>query len=144
MPIKYHIDPDRRLVIGWLVGTTTVAEMFDYAREVWVRPEVAGFDEVIDTGHAEVIENPTPAALRTLAARSAVMAATVPKGRLVIVARQQVQYGLGRMYEVYRGQEPGRTQEVAVFRTLAEASAFLGTDVTAAVPPKEPPPEPAD
>jgi hypothetical protein len=144
VPIKYHVDADRRLVIAWLVGNTTVAEMFEYAREVWVRPEVAGFDEVIDTGHAAAIETPTPAALRTLAARSAVLAATVPRGRLVIVARQQVQYGLGRMYEVYRGQEPGRTQEVAVFRTLAEASVFLGTDVTAAAPPAEPRPGAAD
>jgi hypothetical protein len=132
VPIKFHIDRDRRLVFGRLVGRVTVQEMFDYSHEVWVRPEVAGFDEVVETGGTNEIETPTPAALRTLAARSAVLAGTVPRGRLVIVARQQVQYGLSRMYEVYRGQEPGRTQEVVVFRTLAEASAFLGTDVTAA------------
>lgn len=144
MPIKFHIDRDRRIVFGRLVGKVTVPEMFEYSHDVWARPEVVGFDEVIDTNGTNEIEVATPTVLRSLAAKSVALSAAVPRGRLAIVAKQQVQFGLSRMYEAYRELEPGRTQEVGVFRTLAEASAFLGIDVTASAPPEEPPPEPAD
>jgi hypothetical protein len=48
--------------------------------------------------------------------------------KFAIVAPQDVAFGLGRMYETYRGMEQRSTKKVGVFRSLGEALAFLGTE----------------
>jgi hypothetical protein len=47
---------------------------------------------------------------------------------MAIVAPEDFAFGLGRMYEAYRGFEPAGKKEVGVFRTLREALEFLGLE----------------
>jgi hypothetical protein len=126
MPIVYDIDLARRLVTAKGHGKISEQDMFAYQQDVWSRPEVAGFNELIDMSAVE-IGNPPPAEdLRQLAAFSAAMDPTEPKSKFAIVAPQLLAFGLGRMYEAYRAMDPRSTKEVGVFRTVAEALAFLG------------------
>jgi len=126
VPVKYRIDHQRRLILTWGVGTVLAQDMFEYQRTVWSRPDVAGYCEVVDMTFAETIESPTAKNMRDLASLSAEMAESVATGKLAIVAPQQLVFGLGRMYEAYREMQPGTKKEMAVFRTLDEASVYLG------------------
>lgn len=49
-------------------------------------------------------------------------------GRFAIVAPASLGFGPGRHYQAYRERDPRSTQGVGVFRTLAEALSFLGTE----------------
>ena len=128
MPIEYEIDQDRRLVIARLRGTLTDADVFGYQRDVWSRAEVAGFDELIDTTDCDKIEVPSGDRVLQLAELSASMDAAAPS-KLAIVAPRDLAFGLGRMYESYRGVSNKSTKEVSVFRSMTEATKWLGKTV---------------
>jgi hypothetical protein len=123
------------LVFARGFGALTDAGFFGYQTEVWSSPDFAGYDELIDMTNVDSAVLPTRA--QELASTSAHDDLTSGGGRLAIVAPQDWAYGLGRMYETYRHLEPKSTKQVAVFRTLAEALAFLGWD-TAPVPAEKP------
>jgi hypothetical protein len=53
MPIDHHIDHDRRLVLAEGHGTVSADEIFRYQSEVWSRPDVAGYDELVDMSRVE-------------------------------------------------------------------------------------------
>jgi hypothetical protein len=128
VPIKYQIDHRRRLVITRGHGVLTERDLLEYQNEVWSRPEVAGFDELIDMSSVGEFVEPTAERVRELASVSASMDAEVGGGKLAIVAPQDIAYGLGRMYQVYRGMDIETTKQVAVFRTRAAALEFLGLE----------------
>jgi hypothetical protein len=126
MPIDYSIDPARRLVSAKGRGTLTEEEIFTYQQEVWSRADVRGFNELMDMTDVELTNPPPTERLRRLANFSASMDPAEPKSKFAIVAPQLLTFGLGRMYEAYRSMESKSTKEVAVFRSLPEALAFLG------------------
>ena len=130
MPIVYWIDHSRRLVVARGVGVFTETDAFEYQRRVWSRPAVAGYSEVIDMSRVETIETRDPAGpgVQALATESAGMDARGTSSKLAIVAPDELAFGLGRMYEAYRGMDARSTKEVGVFRSVAEALAFLGID----------------
>jgi hypothetical protein len=130
MPIDYHIDHARRLVVARGRGIFTDSDIFSYQREVWSRPEVAGYDELVDMTEVEEIAAPVPAGprLQQLAAEAAAQDLPENTGRLAIVAPSQVAFGLGRVYQTYRGLDARSRKRVEVFRTLAEALSFLGIE----------------
>ncbi len=134
MPIKYWIDHARRLV--WAVGhgTLTDQDVFGYQGEVWARPDVAGYSELIDMSAVGAIALPSAARVRDLAGLSAGMDGRGHASKFAIVAPSDLAFGLGRMYATYRGLEAGSKKQVGVFRSLGEAWAFLGV---AAVPREE-------
>lgn len=127
MPIEYRIDHDRRLVIAEGSGTLTDEEVFGYQREVWSRSEVAGYDELVDMSRVEKIALPSNERMQELARLSAGMDSPSSSTRLAVVAPTDLAYGLGRMYEAYRGLENRSTKQVQVFRSMDEALAYLGT-----------------
>jgi hypothetical protein len=126
MPIEYRIDHDRRLVLAAGRGTVTDDDVFGYQREVWSRPDVAGYDEFVDMSRVAEIAVPSVDRVRQLAALSAGMDAPDTASKFAVLAPQDVAYGLGRMFQAYRELNPRGTKEVGVFRTRAEALAFLG------------------
>jgi hypothetical protein len=126
VPIEYQIDHTRRLVTARALGQLTDAEVFDYQRDVWSRPDVVGYNELVDMTEVETIALPSPDRVRDLADVSAAMDSAPSESKFAIVAPQNIAFGLGRMYEVYRGLNPRSTKRVGVFRTRAEALAFLG------------------
>jgi hypothetical protein len=129
MPIEYRIDLARRLVVARATGVVTDDDVFGYQREVWSRPEVAGFDELIDMSATERIVSPPPGRVHDLAALAVAMDTSRTPSRFAIVAPQDVAYGLGRMFEINR-ELMSASKQVGVFRTLAEGLAFLGLEPT--------------
>jgi hypothetical protein len=127
MPIDYQIDHARRRVVARGSGTVTETEIFAYQREVWARPEVAGFDQLVDMSAADHIDAPVPSAdgMRDLAALAASMDHPGQPSRFAIVAPGDLAFGLGRMYSTYRELDPRSTKAVRVFRTMDEALAWL-------------------
>ncbi len=128
MPIDYRIDHARRLVLVHGHGTVTDEEVFAYQREVWSRADVEGFDELVDMTGVEHIALPSVDRVQDLARLSAGMDTRSRASRLAVVAPTDVAFGLGRMYQTHRELDPRSTKQVGVFRTRAEALAFLGID----------------
>jgi len=102
--------------------------VFGYQREVWSRPDVIGYRELIDMTAVERIEQPTPERIQQLAELSAEMDAVARSTRFAIVAPTTIAYGLGKMYQAMREMQDRSTKEVGVFRTRGEALAFLGLE----------------
>ena len=71
---------------------------------------------------------PSADRMRALATLSASM--DMPQGgaKLAIIAPHDAAFGLGRMYEAYRGFQPASKKEVAGFCPAREALAFLGVE----------------
>jgi hypothetical protein len=125
MPIEYRVDHDRRLVLAEAHGTLSTDEIFRYQREVWSRPDVIGYDELADMSDVRDVTQTTPGRMRELAGLSASMDPERGRSRFAIVAPQQEIFGLGRMYEAYRGLANRSTKRVAVFRDRVEALRWL-------------------
>lgn len=130
MPIEYSIDPSRRLVAARGLGVLTSEDVFGYQREVWSRPDVVGYDELMDMAEVTRVDVPDPPGdgFRALAGESAASDAPAKPTKFAIVAAENFAFGLARMYQAYRELEPRSTKEVKVFRTMSEALAFLGIE----------------
>ena len=126
MPIEHTIDHDRRLVVARGRGILTDRDVFDYQRGVWSRPEVAGYDELVDMSGIEGIDLPSIERVRELAQLSAAMDEGAPPSRLAIVAPKDYAFALGRLYEAYRGLDQRSRKHVSVFRTVEDALTWLG------------------
>ena len=126
MPIHYAIDHANRLVVAAAEGVVTDEDVFGHQREVWSRTELAWYDEIIDMTHATDIAVPHADRVRELAKLSASMDVKGPRSRFVIVAPGDLAFGLGRMFQTLRGNEASNRKDVEVFRTLEEATRFLG------------------
>lgn len=124
MPIEYQIDHDRRLVLAKGTGAIVGDDLFAYQREVWSRPEVAGYNELADMSEVQNFVQPNSERIRKLAELSASMDVST-SSRFAIVAPQALAFGLGRMYEIYREMNEHSTKEVRVFRTREEALDWL-------------------
>jgi len=125
MPIDYEVDHARRLVRVRAIGVITPDMLFGYQKTVWSDPAVAGFDELVDVTGVEHAQGSSPSNVNALAGFSAKMDGDGP-AKLAIVAADDLLFGLGRMYQAYREMKPGSRKEVGVFRTMAEALAWLG------------------
>jgi hypothetical protein len=115
-----------RLVVTRAVGTLTDDEVFAYQHDVWSRPEMAGYDELIDMSAVEHVAVPSPGRVVRLASVSAGMDARMPPTRLAIIAPRDFEFGLGRMYGAHREMDSRSTKRVGVFRSRPEAQAWLG------------------
>src|SRR5262249_8448911 len=115
MPISYRVDHARRVVFATGSGTLTAADVLGYHGEVWSRPDLRGYDEVMDMTGVEQIVVPSADRVRELAKLSANMDAAM-NSKFAIVAPATLAYGLGRMFQTYRAMETRSTKEVGVFR----------------------------
>ena len=128
MPIEYQIDHARRVVFARGIGSIAGEDLFSYQRDVWSRPEVAGYDELADMTDVRHIVNPTSGQIRKLADLSASMDNPASLSRFAIVAPHGLAFGLGRMYEIYREMNEQSTKQCRVFRTRPEALEWLGLE----------------
>jgi hypothetical protein len=76
------------------------------------------------TGVESIEPNP-PERVRHLAAISAATDAPTMQSRLAFFAPSELSYAMARMYATYRNLEERSTKQAGVFRTEAEARAFL-------------------
>jgi hypothetical protein len=125
MPIEFTIDHARRLVTATARGMLSGQDVFGYQRTVWSRADVQGYNELLDMRAVEGIDLPSVDNLRALAQLSASMDIPATSSKFAIVATSDEAFGLSRMYETYRHLEGKSTKQVAVFRTLTEAYAYL-------------------
>lgn len=128
MPIEYTIDHTRRLVMATGRGTLTGEDIFGYQKDVWSRPEVSGYNELMDMTDVEKIDLRSVEHIKQLAELSASMDTTASQSKFAIVAPGDYAFGLGRMYESYRRLEGRSTKQVGVFRSHGEAMEFLRAD----------------
>jgi hypothetical protein len=126
MPIEFTIDHARRLVTATARGLLTGQDVFGYQRTVWSRTDVQGYNELLDMRAVEGIDIASVDNMRALAQLSASMDIPATSSKFAIVATSDEAFGLSRMYETYRHLEDKSTKQVAVFRTLTEAYAYLG------------------
>jgi hypothetical protein len=131
MPIEHEVDHRHRVVRARGHGTLTDAEVFDYQGSVWSRPEVAGYDELIDMSDVVSIAVPSADRIRELARLSASMDEMHFPSKLAIVAPEDLAFALGRMYETLRGFDKQSTKTVRAFRSVGDALAWLGSGRTA-------------
>lgn len=106
-------------------GILTGDDVFQYQHDVWSKPEVRGYDELMDMSDVERIDLPSVRRLKDLASFSADMDSPATT-KFAILAPQDEAFGLGRMYETYRRLEDKSTKQVGVFRSLEAAMEFLG------------------
>jgi len=128
MPLEHRIDHRLRVVLTRAVGTLTDEEIFAYQREVWSRPDVAGYDELVDMSAVQHVALSSIERVSQLASFSAAMDAGAPVSRFAIVAPRDFEFGLGRLYGARRELDSRGTKQVGVFRSRAEALAWLGLE----------------
>jgi len=128
MPIEFRIDHKRRMVFAKGHGTLTDREVFGYQLNVWSRPEVVGYNELVDLTDVQHIELLSGRRVLELADLSASMDHPEIASKFAIVAPDVVAFGFGRMYESYRELNERSTKKVAVFRSMKAALEWLGID----------------
>ena len=128
MPIEYKIDHERRLVLTKGLGVFTDSDVFGYQREVWSRPDVTGYNELVDMTEVKEIALPSTGRIRQLATLAASMDPPSRPSKFAVVAPQDIAFGLGRMFASFRSQDERSTKQVGIFRTMKEALAFLGIE----------------
>jgi hypothetical protein len=124
MPLRYAVDDEHRIVITTGYAVLTDQELFEYKQSVWSKPEVAGYDELLDAREVEKVDIPSAERLRELARLSAAMDVSIPS-KVAIVANDPVTFGIARIYEILRELDPRSTREVSVFRAVEEALVWL-------------------
>jgi hypothetical protein len=139
MPIRYRIDHGLKLVVAAGYGDFASEEVFRYQRDVWSRPEVAGYNELVDMSHVTHIELPSPDNIKKLARLAAEMDLPGASSKFAIVAPANLSFGLGRMFQTHRELDPRSTKQVAVFKTMDEALEFLQIAGPLELPPPEAP-----
>jgi hypothetical protein len=140
MPIEFYVDHERRTVVAMGRGTLTNDELVNYQRQVWSRPEVVGFDELMDMSSVKEIGGLSTPGVQELADLSAAMDRTDVSTRFAVVAPDDLAFGLARMYGAYRETNSHSTKQVAVFRTRADALRWLGVSSDGLADPSEPRP----
>ena len=125
VPIEYDIDFARRIVIVSPRGALTFEEITEYQRQVWTRPDIAGYNELVNMNEVTGINGDTINNVKQLAELSSAMDPSIGPSKLAIVATADFHYGMGRMYKVFRESHPGSPKQVQVFRDYEDAMCWL-------------------
>lgn len=125
MPITFRVDHERGLVVARGYGTFTDSDAFGYQCAAWSGREVVGYDELVDMTHVTDIALPSVDRVQDLASVAAHMDLASAPSRFAIVAPGDLAFGIGRMFQAFREVQKRSTKEVKVFRSLADALAFL-------------------
>lgn len=126
MPMTYEIDAGRKLVLAEGTGTLSMADVFAYHKEVWSRSDVIGFDEIVDFRQVTDTIQASGSELIELAKMASAKDADTGSAKLAIVAKADLPFGLGRMYQAYRESAGSSHKKVGVFCTREEAETWIG------------------
>ncbi len=122
MPISYHIDVERRLVLTRASGTLTDADVLALKTRLTQDPDfVPGMRELSDCRGIERLDV-TPAGVRAMVQQDQRQGADGPH-RLALVLSKDVAFGMARMYQSLAGSN--EQDHVGVFRDIDEAKAWL-------------------
>jgi hypothetical protein len=122
MPITYHIDAERRLVLTHASGILTDADLLAHkerlARDAAFDPAMAQLSDLREIQRLDV----TAAGVRAMVDHDTVHVARRTGHRLALVVPTDDAFGMARMYQLMRREDDGN---VGVFRTMPEAEAWL-------------------
>ncbi len=121
MPTSYRIDRERGIIFSRGYGVLTDEDLERHTESALADPAFdPGLDQLYD--FTDVVETRVSAdCIRELAR----IAAYGPGARRAFVTPEEHQFGLARMFELSSQDRSGR---VMVFRSVAEARAWLGLD----------------
>lgn len=122
MSITIQIDHERRRIVGIASGTLEDRDLFAYQKEAGRYPD---YDEIFDGTAVTRLQDVNSASLKKLADVAAAADRADREAKLVIIASQDVHFGLGRMYGSLRECAPHATKKSAVFHTREEAEQWL-------------------
>ena len=125
MPIDYQIDAERRIVFATPKGTMTTEDLLQFIEEVWSRPDLRGFDELVDMSAVERVEYGSAWKVREIAGQAAQNDIPGVPTKFAIVAESDHHFKLGEMYRAFRDANPKSMREVRVFRGREEALRWL-------------------
>jgi hypothetical protein len=128
MPIDYVIDHEHRIVRARVSGVMSDDDVFTYQSAVWSRPDVLGYDELVDMSEVHHIALPSLGRIRDLANLSVQKDHPERRSKFAIVAPGDVSYMMGRLYKAIRNATRGNTRTIGVFHSLPEALKFLGLE----------------
>ena len=131
MPVDYSIDHVLQLVMVKAWGTFTAKDLTDYQREVWSRPDVNDYDELLDLSRIEAIVQQPADHVREEANSSAEIDAPKARSRFVIVAPMDASFAWARVFAAFRNLHPQSTRTTTVFQSLQEARSFMGVSIDA-------------
>lgn len=128
MPANHTIDHELKLITTNWSGVAIDLELSDalarYQQEIKTQPGLCAYDEIVDFSQATGFKL-TPEGIVELAGIAAKQDVKGLKTKLAIIVRSPLAYGLGRMYEVYRGLVPNSLKEVGVFKNHQDAMAWI-------------------
>lgn len=126
--IRFRTDAERGVRIATFHGSVDGGELLRaYQAQLDDPAYDASLDDLVDLRSVDRLDV-SATALRDLMALFSRVDALGYATRLAIVARSDLGYGLGRMYEMMRS---GAPEEVCVFRDLEEAFTWLDADARA-------------
>jgi hypothetical protein len=123
MPITYHIDSARNLVVTHAVGVLTDEDVLRHKHRLAADPDfTAGMCELSDVRGVTDLRI-TPEGVRAMVSTDVSHASRLQAHKLAIVAAEDVVFGMARMYEVLAERHG---PSVGVFRDVLEAARWLG------------------
>jgi len=131
MPAFYKIDKERRLVMSSGSGVLTKEDIFEHQERLSKDPDFdPTFSQLSDFTHITKIDI-TPEDVR-LAAQKNLFS---PQSRRAMLVKDDLQFGLARMFEIHR--ELAGEKGIRVFRKIEDALDWIFTPgaSTARIPP---------
>ena len=126
MSAYYNIDKERRLVLSSGAGVLTKEDLLGHMDRLSNDPDFdPDFAQVLDFTRIDLVEV-EPEDVRQLAQRNIFS----PRSRRAFVVKDDLQFGLARMFEIHR-ELKGETG-IRVFRTFDEAMDWIMVGDTAA------------
>lgn len=125
VPIAYRIDPERQLVLTRAWGVLTDRDILGHkenlVRDAAFDPQMRQLSDIRAIERLDV----TVAGVRAMVAHDAANAQRRTGHRMAFVVATDEVYGMARMYDLMGDSQQN---DVAVFRTLEEAEAWLASD----------------
>jgi hypothetical protein len=125
VPITIEIDNENCVVVATASGRLTMDELYKYQVDMWTAKEYREYNELFDLTRVEAFVPPTSENIKDFSDFAATMEVDSVHSKLAIVAEGDFEFGLARMFQVFRETHPQSRKEVAVFRTVPEAMKFL-------------------
>ena len=127
MPLTFRVDEENRLVFAVASGTLTIDDLYRYQMDMWTSIELREYNELIDLTSVDAFVPPTADHIRDFSDFATSMEVNSSPSKLAIVAEGDFEFGLARMFQVFRETHPQSKKEVAVFRSVPEAMKYLKT-----------------
>jgi len=128
MAIEYGINEQERLLLLKGVDTLTVDDLVAYLRKVVARPEVVGFNGLVDLTGVKDIVLGMMGKIQLFGQLSSSLDNRWSSSRLAIVDTGDGRFGLDGLYATFKGLKPDSAKQVSVFRNMEDAMQFLGMD----------------